>query len=151
MIRREITWRRIEDFIIKKCWSVSTLVPCLNLLPIELQWPIFLQNRVTPSMSFNLAFIVCLFSRTLCPASHPPRTLALISPTLVPNSRTLERCSRKLKGQNALGLFSHTFAHANLDFACANLNFYFWPNYWLFHTFWHWLIDQIISWNLQFS
>ncbi|KAK2451565.1 hypothetical protein QL285_010608 [Trifolium repens] len=83
-------------------------------------------------MNFNLAFIVCLFSRTLCPASHPPRTLALISPTLVPNSRTLEHCSRKLKpcsrklkGQNALGLFSHTFAHANLDFACANLNFYF--------------------------
>ncbi|KAK2424617.1 hypothetical protein QL285_034963 [Trifolium repens] len=102
--------------------STSTSAPMTNFPSKPPPW----------SMSFNLAFIVCLFSRTLCPASHPPRTLALISPTLVPNSRTLEHCSRKLKpcsrklkGQNALGLFSHTFAHANLDFACANLNFYF--------------------------
>ena len=58
MIRREITWRSIEDFIIKKCWSVSTLVPCLNPLPLELQWPIFLPNRVPWAKCWSLAFII---------------------------------------------------------------------------------------------
>jgi hypothetical protein len=85
MIRREITWRRIEDFIIKKCWSVSTLVPCLNLLPIELQWPIFLQNRVTPNTEFQISFYTFFLFRA---------SLAHARPDVAQPSRTLCFCSR---------------------------------------------------------